>query len=460
MAGADIRRFSSDRRGVGVNVLMGIASGGVAALAETLILPRLLLAYFVAQLTSSYLAVGWVAAIATGVWALSRLPAAVLISPRQRSQPWALAAALIQAAAMGLLAFVTYGVAPEALAASQSQLLRSFFICFVVFVIAGGFASIPMGHLLAKATPNGLREALYHRRSIAGLIGAAAGALVVFQLLREGGPVYPRQFALLFLAATVCQVAIAVLIASMREPIRVSMPRGSTPLAAVQALPRALADSSFRRFFVFRIMLSLAAIADPFLILFALARLGAPVSAAGVYIVAFVAGLILSRPLWAWLATRAGERASLQVCALLRFVPPLLALALPFVADSRFFQERFGDSTVLAWVFAAAFVCMGAAASGQARGNFGYLAEISPDRFRGPYAGILNSALMLVAFAPVAGGLLIERFGYEGLFAVAALAAFIGAFASGSLTNAFVRRRSDLIWANRERESERVAAAR
>ena len=53
MVGAEIRRYSTDRRGLALNVFLGLAGGSLGALAETLVVPTVVLAFFVGQLTDS-----------------------------------------------------------------------------------------------------------------------------------------------------------------------------------------------------------------------------------------------------------------------------------------------------------------------------------------------------------------------------------------------------------------------
>jgi MFS family permease len=59
--------------------------------------------------------------------------------------------------------------------------------------------------------------------------------------------------------------------------------------------------------------------------------------------------------------------------------------------------------------------------------------------------GLTNAMLALVAFAPVLGGILIERFSYEALFGVAAAVGLLTVFAGGLLveTPSRARERQD-----------------
>lgn len=435
MAGADIRRFSSDRRGGGANGLLATGAGALASLSETLILPPIVLAFFVGQLTSSYLAVGLVSTIAVGLWSVARLPASLLSAVQRRKQPLALAGILIRAAALALLALVCFR------GETGGGLLRAFFICFAAYAIASGFTSVPTEALVAKAIPNTMSAAFYRQRSLASLILAVAGALVVAQLFREGGPVFPRQYALLFLAATVCQIAVAVFVASIREPLRVAERRAS-PLPVLQALPGVMANGNMRRFLLFRFLLSLTAAIDPFLIIFAFARLGAAPDAVGGYLLALILGMLMSQPFWAGMAHWAGDRALLQAAALLRLIPPLIAMILPSLAATDLWRGRFGDAPVIPVAFGVAFWCIGAAINAQARGTFGYLSEIAPGRLRGAYTAATNMMLVFAALAPLAAGAIIERSGFDVLFLITAVIGVLAVFSSGAMANTFVRVRS------------------
>lgn len=434
MAGAEIRRFSADRRGGGANGLLALGAGAIASLAETLIFAPIVLAFFVAQANGTFVEVGLVSALMVGLWALARVPAALLVVVQRRKQPWALAGILIRAAALGLLAIVCFrGVGSEGL-------LRSLFVCLAAYAVASGFSSLPTEAFVAKAVPNATRASFYRQRNLVGLAGAVVAALVVAQIFREGGPSFPRQYGLLFLAATVCLVAIAVFYASIREPLRVA-DRRPLSLPALQALPSAFADRNFRRFLLFRVLLSATAAVDPFLIIFAFNRLGAETGVVGGYVLAYVLGILLSQPLWAAVARQAGERACLQAAALLRLVPPLLALVLPSIASTNLWRDRFGDTPLVEIAFGVGFWAIGAAAAAQARGTFGYLAEFAPSRLRAAFTEATNAVLAVVAFTPLLGGILIERAGFDSIFLVTAVLAVLAVFASGALTDAYVRSR-------------------
>src|SRR5918993_3175992 len=142
MPGAELRGDSSDRRGRALNSILGVASESVNAAAEVLLLPSLILAFFVAELTPSYATIGLVPAIAIGFWTLGRFPAYLLSQSRRRQQPWAFASAIVRAAAIGILAIVASRTDAAGLSQSARPLILTVFLCLIVFSLAGGVLGI------------------------------------------------------------------------------------------------------------------------------------------------------------------------------------------------------------------------------------------------------------------------------------------------------------------------------
>src|SRR5215218_6344487 len=105
-----------------LNSIFGVGAQATNAAAEVMLLPSLILAFFVAELTPSYATIGLVPAIATGFWTLGRLPAHLLSQSHRRQQPWAFASAIIRASATGILAVITSRTDPMGLSQSARPL--------------------------------------------------------------------------------------------------------------------------------------------------------------------------------------------------------------------------------------------------------------------------------------------------------------------------------------------------
>jgi hypothetical protein len=330
---------------------------------------------------------------------------------------------------------------------SQPQLLRAFFICYVTYCLASGFASVPTAAVVAKAIPHDGRPLFFRQRNLWGGVAGVIAGIVIAQLLGDGAPAFPRDYALLFLAATVCQTATAFFVATLREPVRISTARAPVLSVELAAVPKALADPNYRRFALFRVLLSCSSLADPFFVIFALSELAVKPRTVGGYVIAFVLGRLLSTPLWVALSRRSGERTTLQVASLVRLFAPLLALMLPYVIATNLYREHVSDSRTVAALFGLAFVALGVSLAGQAQANYAYVAGVASERFHPTYVGLTNALLAIVAFAPIIGGIIIERFNYPTLFLIAALVGLVAVFASGALTDTHVRtHRAAAVW--------------
>jgi hypothetical protein len=427
-----------------LNSILGVAAESVSAAAEVMLLPSLILAFFVAELTPSYATIGLVPAIAVGFWTLGRLPGRLLAQSRRRQQPWAFASAMVRAAAIGILGFVTIRTNPSDLSQSARPLILTLFLCLIVYSLAGGFGSFARSALLQSSIVSESWGAFVRRRTAWSALLSIIAAVIVARMLGSGALAFPGGFGRLFLLATVCLVIVAVLTALMREPWTVAS-ASSAPNTPPRAWRQLLRDTRYRRFLLFRVLLSSTAAIDPFLFLYAITRLGAPVTKIGDYVILGVLGWILSAPIWFWVERRSGARAVLQSAAVVRLIAPAIALATPPLAAIGLIQERLSDATAMTTAYGAAFFVVGAALAGQSRGNYDYLAALAPHQILPAYTGLTNAILAIVAFSPVLGGILIERLGYEALFGVAAAIGLAAVFAGGwlAVTPSRARERQD-----------------
>ena len=415
-----------------LNSILGVAAESVSASAEVMLLPSLILAFFVAELTPSYATIGLVPATAIGFWTLGRLPAHLLAQSRRRQQPWAFASAIVRAAAIGILAVVTGRTDPADLSQSARPLILTVFLCLIAYSLAGGFGSLARGALLHSSIVSESWGAFVRMRTAWSALLSILAAVVVGRLLGSNAPAFPVGYGRLFLVASVCLGIVAVLTAAMREPWTAAS-ASSAPYTPPRAWRQLLQNSRYRRFLLFRVLLSSTAAIDPFLFLYAVTRLGAPVTKIGDYVILGVLGWVVSAPVWFWVERRSGARTLLQSAAVVRLIAPAIALSTPPLAAIGLIQERLSDATALTTTYGAAFFVVGAALAGQSRGNYDYLAALAPHSILPAYTGLTNAILAIVTFSPVLGGIVIERLGYEALFGVAAAIGLVTVFAGGWL---------------------------
>ncbi len=398
-------------------------------LGDTFIQASLVLALFVSQISNSNLLVGLVPAIATGVWFLPQLVAAAFVQGRERLLPFAVGSTIIRALAIATLGTIGFVLGDR----DPHKLLIAFFVCYTVYNLAAGFANVPMVDISARVVPANRRGLYFGQRSFwGGVLGFLAG-FVIQRILSTGGA-FPSNFSILFFASFFILSLGAYSAAMMVEPKSLSVRARGTLLGQLRDAPRFLANTEFRHFLTFRSFLSMAAIADPFYVLFAKQELGAPVSVVGFYIAAIAVSQFLSNLLWSPLADRRGNRLVLQMAALLRMTIPVIALVLPpLVRWGPIGSHIPGGSPTIYYIFGVVFALYGVAISGQNLANMTYVLDIAPDHERAAYVGLVNTFLGVVAFIPVIGGTLVDAFGFQFLFLVAFMITLAGVLASGGL---------------------------
>ncbi|HET7034294.1 MAG TPA: MFS transporter [Thermomicrobiaceae bacterium] len=426
--GSEIRFTSDERHAYQRNTVAGIANGALLMLGDTFLHPTIVLALFVSQISSSNLLVGLVPAIASGVWFLPQLLAATVVQGRRRELPFVVVASVIRALSVAVLGVLGFNAGDR----SPSTILLIFFAAYTVYNLAAGFANVPMVDVTARAIPPRRRGFFYGQRSFwGGVFGFIAG-FIIQRILADSGH-FPANFGLLFFAAFFCLALGAYAAALMVEPEAAPAPRTSVG-GQLMEIPSVLADDNFRRFLFFRCFLSLAAIADPFFVVYAQRQLNAPDSIIGVYISAMAIARFGSNLIWSPLADRRGNRLVLQLSALLRLTIPITALVLPPLLRWGPLQSHLSNPQALIYSsFGLVFVLYGIAISGQNLANITYILDVAPDQERAAYVGLINTILGVVSFIPVLGGSLVDRFGFQFLFLVAFLISLAGVLASGAL---------------------------
>lgn len=430
MPGADIRRFSTDRRGQAASFISGLVAASFGAFADAILAPTLLLVVFVARLTDSYIVVGLVPATAASLFFLPAFLVSSTLRGR-RKLPWLLGASLVRIAAIALLAYV----ASQADRLSNGQILQSFFICFATYTLASGFATTLATDVAARAVAREYRGRFFSTRNLVTGIVAIVAALLVVAQFGEEGPAYPDNYRALFVAATVALAIAAFFETRLAEPSRLvgraPVHRGGFPLLA----------SRYRRFLTFRVALSAVAIADPFYIIFALRELGVGLVVVGWYLLAMLVARVVMQPLWVAYTRAHGARNTLQAAALLRLVMPLIALLIPYIGDAEFYQSRVSDTRVLPVAFGAIFVLAGMALAAQAVANWTYLVEIAPAGRRATFTRPTNVVLAAVGLVPVLGGWIVQRYDFNTLFLVTTGIALLTLTLSGALSASVVQPR-------------------
>ncbi|MEZ4665756.1 MAG: MFS transporter [Thermomicrobiales bacterium] len=427
MSGTEIRRFSDDQSLIGGRWIVALLQAVSSSLATGLMLPVVILAAYVAFLTTNMYRVALVPILAFGLWNLGALVAGRITRERVRLLPWAFGGGAARAAAIGAMAYVAYHTNP-----TDDNRLTTFLICLGGFGFASGFTSVQLDSLLQKSFESSSRAQLFLGRAFWGLIAAVISGVVVRSVFQTDGPETQRAFAYLFMAATGCFASAAFFTLLVKEPVR----RLSSARHGAHATVLAgLSDRVMVRYLVFRIALAAVGMLDVFIVIYTMQELGLQRDFLGTYVIAFCAALAIGVPLARSLGSRRGGRAVLQTSTWMKLIAPLLLLTIPYLRDSSDVADRISSDSFYLWVVAVCYVALGMSLAFQGAGNFQYLSEIAPATNRAGYFATANVVLMFTTLLSLVAAWILTEWDFERLFGVTAAVALLAVLLSGILVD-------------------------
>jgi MFS family permease len=421
-----------------LNAPIAVIASALLAFADAFLFPAIVIAAVTSRLTDDLVTIGLAVSLAGGLWYLPQVLATGVIQNRRRVKPVILLGGATRAAALGLFAYIGF----RAEDFTETELLRWFLFALVVATAASAFSMPPLNALLVRAIrPEQRRQVFLVRASFALVLAVAAG-LIMARVFGPDGPGFPRSLTLVVLAAAACVAAGTFLAGLIREPKRIHPVNTPTLVDGIRGALRQLRNGPFRRFLVFRTMAALTAGFDALIIVYGLERLDIPFAYVGYYVAAYALARIAGGPIWTHLGRVSGHRSLLQAATALRLVAFGAALAVPALVESDFWRENVSRANGPAIAFGFSFVLLGAAASGLSHGSFGYLNETVPQAERFFASSLVNTVLMVVAFAPIIIFSLADDYGLDDLLTAGAVIGLATLLISGLLTNSVATVRS------------------
>ncbi len=387
---------------------LGVFNGAAFRFAEALVDPPLVLTWFVSQLTTSNLLIGLVAPMGDAGWLLPQVFVSARIQRMERKMPSYNLAAVIRTLAWFLLAAAVW------LADDLLLLLVVFFVLYAVARLSAGLAGLAFFDVVAKTIPARRRGSFFAwRQFLGGMLGLGAG-LIVRAMLDYPALPFPRGHAVLFfLYCAVMAVALAAF-SLIREPPGAVVAERVTVGKQLRRAGRLLrADRVYRRYIAAMLVMALASIALPFYGIYAKNVLGAPEGMVGVYVATRVAALLIFNLPWGRLSDRRGNRMVMQLRSLGSGLAPLLALVLVGLVALLEPQGAW-----LPYLALPLFFLDGAMRPAQILTGSNFLLELVPDAERPLYLGLSNTLMGVVVLISGLGGLVVDFFGFAGLFAV------------------------------------------
>jgi hypothetical protein len=380
---------------------------------------------FVSRLTSSGALIGLCASLSDMGWFLPQFAAAPWLARFPRLLWVYRRAAVLRAAALALLAALCVPLVH----AQPTALLWVFLVCYGVYCFGAGVAAIPFVEVVSKTVRRERLGAYWAQRLFWGGLLAAGSGLLVREASRIADP--GVRYAVLFGSGMVLVSIGYALFSSIREPAGPPGEAAATPLRHLRTgwdlLRR---DAPFRRLFLARGTLSLWLTASPFMVLFAVRDLGAGAQTAGSFLMARVAGFVLSNLAWQPLSRRYGNRALMRItslgCGAVALAAAAIALASPWALG--WLQTPAAVLALEVVAFAG-----GAVQSGMIVGFASLLIEMAPPGSRHSFVSLMNSFLGTTMLLPTLGGALVDWLNAPVVFVMCAAAALIGYRAASGL---------------------------
>jgi len=371
--------------------------------------PMSVLPVFLSHFTGSLTMIGVFSALIQGGGMLPLLFVANRLERVRRKKPVLLAAIWVRAAAWGILGLLVFFWRDG----DTTLVLMALLTLLFIFSFAGGVASIPFNDLWAKVLPANMRGRFFGHRQLWGGVLALGAAYVVKRVLGNPDLVFPNNYGLLFLLSFAFLVISYIALSSVREPEGeiIDAPRKLSTFLG-QSLRMVREDRNFGRFLLSRMTIGFTTFALPFYVLYGKQELQMPAERIGLLIGSQVAGSILSNIVWAELSDRVGNRIVIRLTGLVSLLIPVLTLI----------STRFFGSTLLVVVFAL----IGVQISGTGIGFKNYLLEIAPPPLRPAYIAVAGTLAGLLFILPIAGGFVVDLWGYQAAFAATAVVVAVG----------------------------------
>lgn len=392
------------------------------------------LSAFVFKLTQSNLMVGLTASIMTAGWMWPQLLVSNLLEHRARKMPYYALGMSIRVIAWLAITFLTIEIGTQ----KPILLACCFFGFYFLSSTAMGVSTLPYMDIVSKSIVPNRRARFFSLRQICGgffsiwvgfLVHAVLGneneftgilgyitssfksitmyfVSSIFHIETSLG--YPDNYAFLFICSVSAALLSFITFLGIREPIHPVNAKRQPILQHLKQGPHFLrTDRNYRRFILFRICLHFSSMATPFYTIYALSVLGVSEGTIGFFIVCSALSGVISNAIWGFIGEKYGVRWVLIITAGLMVFPPSIALYSGNLPQA-----------YLHPAYLTIFAIVGILTNGMMVGFMAYMLNIAPPRSRPSYIGFMNTLLVPASLAPMFAGFLVERIGYQWLFAI------------------------------------------
>lgn len=403
----------------------------LARVGAGLLLPWTLLTLLTWVLSGSATDVAITAIVTSLAWQIPQLIPGWLLRIPTLSFPVLAGSALVRLASILLLAILLLRSRPD----SGGDILAPFWACLFAFLLTDSFIRLDRHRNDAFGLLHAITDQHRPQAPYVTLAAVAFSGLAVAAALANAGVTVVHAAGLIALGSAAVTAAgtwfllRTVYFEAQNDETRAVL----TGLEEPAASRPSITGRGGRRFIVFRTLIGLSALADPFLIVYALERLDIPAKFAGIYAILFALAACATILVVPQSARRVSSRKMLQIAALVRFLVPLVALSFAFFADSDSVRDAMSHNAGSAWLFGVAFLALGLCRGLIAAAVPPYAEGLFPEGTIQRVAQLSAVALAAASLAPLLGAWAWNERGLQAMLLFAALAGFIALLASGSL---------------------------
>jgi MFS family permease len=361
---------------------------------------------FAEHLGATNLVIGAIPALMTLGWFLPSLFAAPYTTTLPRKLPFVLRWTIWERVPFGVLALVAFFLAPAAPGLS----LVLFLVCLLAITGIGGLLMPAWMDIVGRCVPTGMRGRFFAVSNLVGTLGGFLGGLGTTWVLGALAP--PASYGVCFASAAIFVALSYVALVLVREPEAPVAPMPLSLRAQARQLRALLRDDpNLAAYLVARAFAMTGNMASGFYTVHALRTLGAAEWQVGIFTTVLLVGQLAGTAVFGWLADHAGHRLVIMAGTAAAIVANGVALLAPPLET-----------------FTLVFALVGLQMAAVSVSSLNVLLEFAPTVAARPtYIGLGTTAVAPMAFgAPLAGGVLADRFGFPSVFGVAGLAGLIG----------------------------------
>lgn len=261
-------------------------------------------------------------------------------------------------------------------------------------------------------------------RQVIGALAGGLGGVVAWRALGNNEISFDQAAGLLLFLAGAASLGSVWF--QITAPVRYRDLHQKLPIPEWMDIQRVLQTPEIRRYLGLRLIFGLATLADPFLIIYGISELRLNLWYLGAGMLAVVFAQLIGGAIWTFFGDMPGSRKAIQLAAILRFAALTLAVSVPFIGTSNWYQSTFESNTFASWLYVGVFFFIGLSQNTFSRNEQHYAMNRLRDGALFPAMDmVLNLALIITAVTPMLGVLLIEATSLRMTIGVAAAVAFV-----------------------------------